>query len=187
MIRIEFSDAERAALAYERYHHPSPHVQKRMEMVYLKSQGLPHQEIARLCQVSRQTLVTSLHLYQEGGIERLKQFHFAGRPSKLNAHQDSVEAAFRAQPPRSVAEAQDVIECITGIRRSPTQIRAFLKRIGMQLRKVAPLPGRATDPLKQHEQDTFLHDELKPRLEEVCQGKRTLFLSMPPTSSTERF
>src|SRR5215210_9183547 len=127
MIRIEFSDAEREALTYERYHHPSPQVQKRMEMVYLKSQGVAHQEIARLCQVSRQTLVTTLHLYQEGGIERLKQFHFAGQPSKLNSHQASVEAAFRAKPPRSVAEAQDGIERITGIRRSPTQIRAFLK------------------------------------------------------------
>lgn len=187
MISIEFGDAERAALAYERYHHPSPHVQKRMEMVYLKSQGVAHQEIARLCQVSRQTLVTTLHLYQEGGIERLKQFHFSGQPSKLNAHQNSVEAEFRAQPPRTIAEAQDVIEQLTGIRRSPTQIRAFLKRIGMQLRKVAPLPGRAIEPAKQHEQDSFLHQELEPRLQEVREGKRTLFLSMPPTSSTERF
>jgi transposase len=187
MIRIAFTDAERAALAYERYHHPLPHVQKRIEMVYLKSQGLAHQEIARLCQVSRQTLVTTLHLYQHGGIERLKQFHFAGQPSKLNRYSDTLEAEFRARPPRTIAEAQDVIERITGIRRSPTQIRAFLKRIGMQVRKVAPLPGRATDPAKQHEQATFQHQELEPRLEEVRQGKRTLFLSTPPTSSTEPF
>ena len=33
MIRITFTDAERDALAYERYHHPVPHVQKRMEIV----------------------------------------------------------------------------------------------------------------------------------------------------------
>ena len=164
MIQIVFSDAERDALRYERYHHPLPHVQKRMDIVYLKSQGVAHQEIARLCHVSRQTVVTTLHLYQEGGIERLKQFHFAGQPSALNAHQESVEATFRAQPPRTVAEAQATIERLTGIRRSPTQIRAFLKRLGMQVRKVGSIPGRADDPAKQQEQDSLQHNELEPRL-----------------------
>jgi transposase len=184
MIRIVFTEAEIAALDYERYRHPSPHVQKRMEVVYLKSQGLSHQEIARLCRISRQTLVTILHLYQQEGIERLKCFHFAGQPSALNQHASTLEAYFRSQPPRTVAEAQAAIEQLTGIRRSPTQIRAFLTRIGMQVRKVGTMPGRAHEPLKQQEQDTFQHTELEPRLDEVRQGKRTLFLSTPPTSST---
>ena len=185
MIRIAFTDAQIAALEYERYRHPSPHVQKRMEVVYLKSQDLPHQEIARLCRISRQTLVTILHLYQQGGIERLKQFHFAGQVSALNQHMSSLEAHFRTHPPRTVAEAQATIEQLTGIRRSPTQIRAFLKRIGMKVRKVGAMPGRAHDPVKQQEQDSFQQTELEPRLDEVRQGKRTLFLSMQPTSSTE--
>jgi transposase len=184
MIQIAFTEAEIAALDYERYRHPSPQVQKRMEVVYLKSQGVSHQEIARLCRISRQTLVTILHLYQQEGIERLKCFHFAGQPSALNQHQSTLEAHFRAHPPRTVAEAQATIEQLTGIRRSPTQIRAFLTRIGMQVRKVGTMPGRAHEPLKQQEQDTFQHTELEPRLDEVRQGKRTLFLSTPPTSST---
>ena len=183
MLQIAFTEAEIAALDYERYRHPSPHVQKRMEVVYLKSQGVSHKEIARLCRISRQTLVTILHLYQQEGIERLKRFHFAGQPSALNQHQSTLEAHFRSHPPRTVAEAQATIEQLTGIRRSPTQIRAFLKRIGMQVRKVAAMPGRAHDPLKQQEQDTFQHTELEPRLDEVRQGKRTLFLSTPRTSS----
>jgi transposase len=156
-------------------------------MVYLKSQGLPHQDIARLCRVSRQTLVTTLHLYQEGGSERLKQFHFAGQPSALNQHHSRLEAHFRTHPPRTVAEAQAEIERLTGIRRSPTQIRAFLKRIGMHLRKVGTMPGQAHDPLKQQAQDAFQHSELEPRLDEVRAGKRTLFLSTPRTSSTAPF
>jgi len=187
MIQIAFTDAEIAALEYERYHHPSPHVQKRMEVVYLKSQGVPHQDIARLCRLSRQTVVTVLHLYQDRGIERLKQFHFAGQPSALNQHQSTLEAHFRTHPPRTVAEAQATIEHLTGIRRSPTQIRAFLKRIGMQVRKVAAMPGRAHDPSKQQEQDIFQQTELEPRLDEVRHRKRTLFLSTPPTSSTAPF
>jgi transposase len=186
MIQITFTDAEIAALDYERYHHPSPQVQKRMEILYLKSQDIPHTQIARLCRISRQTLVSTLHLYQQGGIERLKHFHYAGQPSLLNAHQMTLEAHFRAHPPRTVAQAQATIEQVTGIRRSPTQIRAFLKRIGMQVRKVGAIPGRAHTEEKQHEQDTFQQSELEPRLEEVRAGKRTLFLSTRPTSSTAR-
>jgi transposase len=186
MIQITFTDAEIDALDFERYHHPLAHVQKRMEIIYLKSQNVPHQQIARLCRVSRQTVVTALHLYQEGGIERLKHFHFAGQPSALNLHQPTLEAYFRTHPPRTVAQAQADVERLSGIRRSPTQIRAFLKRIGMQVRKVGAIPGRAHERPKQDEQDTFQHTELEPRLDEVRQGKRTLFSSTPPTLSTER-
>jgi len=109
---------------------------------------------------------------------------FAGQPSALNPHQSTLEAHFRTHPPRTVAEAQATIEQLTGIRRSPTQIRAFLKRIGMQVRKVGAMPGRAHDPLKQQEQDSFQHTELEPRLDDVRHGKRTLVLSTPPRSST---
>lgn len=186
MIQISFTEAEIAALAYERYHHPCPQVQKRMEAVYLKSQGFAHQDIARVCRISRQTLVTYLHQYQEGGIEALKVRRYQGQPSALNRHQPSVEAHFRAHPPQTIAEAQAVIEQLTGIQRSPTQIRAFLRRMGMRLRKVAAMPGHAQEPQKQAEQVTFQHEQLEPRLADVRAGKRTLFLSTPPTSSTER-
>ena len=173
-----------AALGYDRYRHPSPQVQKRMEVMYLKSQAEPHQDIARRCRMSRQTVVTILHLYQQAGIERLERFHFAAQPSALNQHQSTLEAHFRTHPPRTVAQAQATIAQLTGIRRSPTQIRAFLKRIGTQVRKVGAMPGRAHDPVKQQEQDMVQQTELEPRLEDVRHGKRTLFLSTPPTSST---
>ncbi len=176
MIHITFTDADVAALHYERYHHPSPQVQRRMEMLYLKSQGVAHQDIARLCRVSRQTVVTALHRYQDGGIDRLKQLHFAGQPSALNAHQASLEAEFRARPPRTIAEAQTTIARLTGIRRSPTQVRAFLLRLGMRVRKVGVIPGQATNPDKAAAQDAFRTEQLTPRLEEVRAGKRTLFL-----------
>ena len=81
MIRIEFSAAEIAQLNYERYHRPHPKVQQRMEVLYLKSQGLAHQEICRLCNISKVTLSHYLKQYQAGGIERLKQLNYRGQPS----------------------------------------------------------------------------------------------------------
>jgi len=73
MIRIEFTPEEIDLLESERYRHPDPKVQKKMEAVYLKSQGIAHQEICRLCRISEPTLVAYLKQYQEGGIERLKK------------------------------------------------------------------------------------------------------------------
>jgi len=122
LIQIAFTDAEIAAWEYERYGHPSPQVQKPMEVVSLKSQAVPHQDIARLCRMSRQTVVPILHLYQQEGSERLKRFHFAGQPSALNQQQSTLEAHFRTHPPRTVAQAHATIAQLTGIRRRPTQI-----------------------------------------------------------------
>ena len=39
MIRIEFTEKMITELNYERYHHPHPKVQHKMEVLYLKSQG----------------------------------------------------------------------------------------------------------------------------------------------------
>ncbi len=79
MIRLEFTTEAIDALEYERYHHPDPKVQKKMEAVYLKSQGLEHQEICRLVRISRPTLDTYLKQYQEGGIEQLKKTGIAAQ------------------------------------------------------------------------------------------------------------
>lgn len=73
MIRIEFTPEEIDLLESERYRHPVPRVQKKMEAVYLKSQGVAHQEICRLCRISEPTLVAYLKQYQAGGIEGLKK------------------------------------------------------------------------------------------------------------------
>jgi transposase len=183
MIRIEFSAQEIEQLNYERYHHPHPQVQKRMEVLYLKSQGLAHQEICRLCQISKTTLVKYLRSYQQGGIEELKQLNYKGQPSSLNEHATTVEEYFKAHPPRNVAEAQTKIEELTGIKRSPSQIRAFLKRLGMDYRKVGFIPGKGASPDKIDEQETFRQQTLEPLLAEAKAGQRAVFLSMLPTLS----
>ena len=43
-----------------------------MEALWLKSQGMPHQVIAQLVEISENTLRSYLREYQDGGIERLK-------------------------------------------------------------------------------------------------------------------
>jgi len=132
MIRIEFSQEIIDKLDYERYHHPSPTVQKKMEVVYLKSRGMSHKEMCRICRISKTTLTTYLKQYLDGGMEGLKTLRYKGQPSALLEHKHTLEAYFKEHLPRTTAEAQDIIEQLTGIKRSPTQVRVFLKRMGMK-------------------------------------------------------
>jgi transposase len=126
--RLEFSPEIQEALNYERYHHPIPLVQRRMEVLWLKSHDLPHAMIADLGGVSENTMREYFQLYEKGGIEKLKEVNFYRPESKLCAHITSLEAHFRENPPATIKEAQSEIEAITGIERSETQVREFLKK-----------------------------------------------------------
>jgi len=172
VLNIEFAPEEIDVLEHERYYHFDPKVQKRMEVLYLKSQELEHQEIVRLCRISEPTLVSYLEQYLEGGIAQLEEFGYEGKSSELDKHAASLKTYFEAHPPRSVAEAQSVIKDQTGIQRSPTQIQAFMKRLGMKYLKVGYVPGRAADPDQQAQQETFKNQQLEPRLAEAKAGKR---------------
>ena len=143
MIRIEFSEDEIERLRRERFEHPHPRVQRKMEALLLKSEGLPHKRITRLLGVSENTLRGYLREYQEAGIERLKEIRFRHPHSELEAHRESLEAYFEKHPPATVNEAAAKIEELTGIRRGPTQVRRFLKSLGLRPRKVGMIPAKA--------------------------------------------
>nr|VFJ75201.1 MAG: Transposase [Candidatus Kentron sp. FM]VFJ75251.1 MAG: Transposase [Candidatus Kentron sp. FM]VFK21617.1 MAG: Transposase [Candidatus Kentron sp. FM] len=176
MIQIGFTQEGINYLEHGRYHHPDPKARRRMEAVYFKSQGIAHKRIMELCCIcSNATLSKWLKLYRDGGVELLCKFNYKGAPSELEAHRSALEEWFREHPPRTVTEAQNEIERLTGIRRSPTQIREFMKRIGMRIRKTGAPPGKAMDDNKLREQEDFEKDEPRPRLEETAAGERSPF------------
>ena len=86
MIRIYFLEEEREALYYERYHHPHPRVQQKMDILWLKSLDYPHKEIMKIAKISKATLYCYLKDYQEGGLEKLKEVNFYQPESQLNNH-----------------------------------------------------------------------------------------------------
>lgn len=171
MIQLEFSEDDQKKLSYERFNHPHPRVLLKMEALWLKSQGLPHGQICQLAGISENTLRAYLRDYQEGGIEKLKEINFYRPKSELEAHRATIEEYFRLHPPATINEAIDKIESLTGIRRSPTQVRVFLKSLGMRCIKVGVVPGKA-DP---DEQEAYKQEKLEPRLEEAKAGKRAVF------------
>jgi len=156
MIQLEFTQAEIDALETERYTHPDPKVQRKMETLYLKSFDLPHHLIRRICHLSEPALVRYLRAYAQEGLGGLKQNRYRGQPSALGEHAPSLEAYLRQHPPASSAQAQQMIERQTGVRRSPTPIRAFLHRLGMKYRKTGFVPGKSDTPEKQAEQAEYV-------------------------------
>jgi len=128
MRAFSFSQEVLAAIRHERYQHPHPRVQQKMEVLWLKSHGLPHADIACFADVSRRTVQRYLDEFAAGGLEQLRRIPWQGTPSELVQHQATLEDHFLVDPPHSAAQAQAVIEQLSGVRRSLTQVRAFLKK-----------------------------------------------------------
>jgi transposase len=144
MIKIQFTEEAIVELRYQRFNHPHPRVQRKMESLLLKSDGLPHRQITRILGISENTLRQYLREYEEGGIEALKTLHFRKPQSELAEHRQSLEAYFEEHPPATVNEAAARIEEITGIRRGLTQVRKFLDFLGLRPRKIGMIPPRRT-------------------------------------------
>jgi transposase len=171
MLKLEFSTDAIEALRYWRFHHPHPPVQRKMEVVYLRSQGLGDEQIRQLCAISKATFYRYLRVYQAGGVAKLKEVSWCPQGSALNQHRTTLEEYFRAHPPATAAEASAKIEELTGIRRGPTQTRKFLKAMGMKPRQVGQVPSKA-DPQEQAE---WKENKLDPRLAEAPAGQRLVF------------
>src|SRR5215469_4074583 len=110
MRRFTFTPEVLDSLRHERYHHPHPRVQQKLEVLWLKSQGLTHEEIARLADVSRRSVQRYLDEFADGGLERIRRVPWRGKANDLDAYRGSLEDYFLLNPPRSTREAQTAIE-----------------------------------------------------------------------------
>jgi transposase len=187
MIKIEFSPEDIAQLRHERFHYPCPRVQIKMEVLLLKSHGLPHKDIQLLCQISSVTLASYLRQYIEGGIERLKLNLHKGKDNELRSHMETLKEVFLNNPPRSTKEAARIIQEHTGIERKLTQVRTFMRSMGLEYRKVASIPGKVQENDLAARQDKFKTEQLDPRIKEARKGERELFFWMPRILCTELF
>ena len=156
-----FPEAVVEAIARDRYHHPDPRVQQRMEILWLKSQNQDHGDIAALARVSRSTVQRTLRIYAAQGLDGIRSFGWKGQPSALTPHRATIEEDFRQHPPHTAHEAARRIEELTGVRRKVSRVRKFLKDdLGMKCLKVAPIPVPPKKTVEEHarEQADFLKD-----------------------------
>ena len=156
-----FSEAVIEAITRERYQHPDPRVQERMEILWLKSCDEPHGRIAELANVSRSTVQRVLRIYAAKGLDGVRSFGWKGQPSALTPHRETIEESFCINPPHTVHDAMRRIQELTGVRRKESRVRKFLKEdLGMKCLKVAPIPVPPKRTVEEHarEQAAFLKD-----------------------------
>ena len=161
MRHFEFSQDVLAEIQRDRFQHPDPLVQRRMEVLWLKAHGVTHVQIAELAGLGRATVQRVLDQYQAGGLASVRMFYWHVPTSELAPHRQLLEAEFRQRPPHTVAEACQRIEELTGVRRGPSRVRAFLRQtMGLRWRKVAavPVPPKQTVPEHAAIQAAFLKD-----------------------------
>src|SRR3954463_15086677 len=178
MRTFTFTAEVRRDLAHDRYHHPDPRVQRKMEVLWLKSHELNHDDIATYADVSRRTVQRYLDEYLEGGLPRLRRCQGHHPQGALVEHEASLEEYFQEPPPRSVKQARAIIEQRTGVRRGLSQVRHFLKdRLGLRWRQVGAIPVPPKKTVQEHARDqaAFVEQELEPRLEQARRGQRQVY------------
>jgi transposase len=132
---LVFSPDDLRVLSTERYSHPDPHVQRRMEVLWLMGQGEKQKRAGQLAGVSTATVERYAAIYRSQGVAGLREFHWVKPVSVLESHRPSLEESFRENPPHTVAEARERIKELTGVERGETQVRAFLKKSRSEVAK----------------------------------------------------
>lgn len=168
MLQINLSDAEIQRLNYERYHYPSPMVQKRIHVVFIKATTkMSNEMIGKIVGFKYHAVSKWIHAYQEAGIEALFQSNYGSNESELESHSTSLLKSFAEQPPMSAREAKARIEELTGIKRSPSQVRAFMKRHGLRYLQTGHIPAKADS----EKQQQWMKTTLEPAIEEAQKGE----------------
>lgn len=139
------SPTEQAAVLADRDRHPDPVVRRKMNVLWAVHLGYSRPEAARFADVGVATAKRYVLAYRDGGLDGLRRCDRHRHVSDLAAHAEAITASLTARPVRTMAEAIERIAELTGIRRGPTQTRAFLAGLGFtwQRSRSVPVPPKS--------------------------------------------
>jgi transposase len=147
---INFTDKEEEIneLLHLSRRHAHPRVRQKMKTIWLRSQNYSQKDIAKILDISENTVRCYLYIYIDGGIEKLKETNFYKPKSELAEYRDIIEKDFSENPVSTLKEANERIQKLTGLQRSLPQISQFLKSSGLRRLKIGHIPAKA-NPEKQ--------------------------------------
>jgi transposase len=169
MLPLNLSKAEIQKLKYERFHYPCPIVQKRLTAVLLFATvvNASLSTIGLMSGLHRHSVVHWVKVYEKEGIESLFMVNYGTNQSKLEKHTESIISSFQAKPPMHAREAKARIEQMTGMSRSPTQVRSFMHRHGLHYIKMGHIPAKANT----EQQKQWVETTLNPVITEAQKGE----------------
>jgi transposase len=153
--RIQLSEDEQRMVLADRESHPQAVVRRRCEVLWALHCGLSRQQAAKVANVGLSTAERFVGMFRDGGLEAVRRCGREVLPtSELAAHADVIRCSLEERPARTIAECCQRIKELTGIERQPTQVRHFLKKLGLKWQRVHAIPvppkktWRSTRPLK---------------------------------------
>jgi transposase len=147
-LRVQLTEEEQRVVNEERTCHPNPRIREKMLAVWLLHNGMTRQKAAEIVGVGRATVQRHVAAFREGGLNGLRRWNPNRPVSEMAAYQELIRESFEKQPVSTVAEAGERIFQMTGLRRGPTQVRTFLRDLGLKWQRVRaiPVPPKKTWP-----------------------------------------
>lgn len=146
--RVQLTAEEQQIVNEERALHPHLRVREKMLVLWLLHCGMTREKAAEIAGVSRATVQRYVEAFREGGLPALRRWRVDGPVSEMAAFRDVIRESFEKQPVATIAEACARVEQLTGLQRGPTQVRRFLKDLGLKWQRVRaiPVPPKKTWP-----------------------------------------
>jgi len=146
--RVQLTEEQQRVVNEERTFHPNPRVRESMLVLLLLHKGFTRQQAAQIVGVGRATVQRSVAAFRHGGLDGLRQWNVNRPVSEMASYRELIRESFEKQPVCTVAEAGERIFQLTGLRRGPSQVRKFLKDLGLKFQRVrmVPVPPKKTWP-----------------------------------------
>lgn len=148
-----------------------------MHVLYLRAKGLRPGACAQAAGVHLNSVTRWTKSYMEEGLSGLLAVKCYRPQSDLVNYTDQIRADFKKDAPRCASAARKRIEKLTGLKRSVTQVRKFVKQVlKFRYRKFRPLPGgkQSVEELAA-KQAAFLKQTLYPLLDKASRGVADVF------------
>ena len=171
MSKITLSVSERAVLRDLHQNHIHTVIRERAHVMLLRSENIPNNRISIITGLSETTIIHYAHQYLENGVSWVTTLNFRKPVSQLQSFDEVIKAYFEKNPVSTISQACKEVEKLTGATVKNTQMRAFLKKLGIKWRKVGGIPTKVDIEAQQ----TFHDEQLQPRLEEAKAGKRAVY------------
>jgi transposase len=138
--RVRLTEEQQRIVNEERVSHPHMRVREKMLVLWLLHCGSTREQAAEVVRVSRATVQRYVAAFRAGGLDGLRQLNPHRPVSEMAADRDLIRESFEEQPARTMAEACERIFQLTGLRRGPSQVRQFLKDMGLKFNRVRAIP-----------------------------------------------
>jgi transposase len=147
-LRIQLTEEQQRIVDEERSSHPNLRIREKMLVLWLLHNGVTRKKAAEIVGVGRATVQRYVVAFREGGLDGLRRWNLNRPVSQMAAYRELIRESFENQPARTVAEAAERIFQLTGLRRGLSQVRKFLKDLGLKWQCIhaIPVPPKKTWP-----------------------------------------